>query len=72
MRLPFLLLADEDGKVTERYHISCDDESWLMNRACRGAFILDREMVVRHRWIPPNPHVGPDVPELLQVARSIP
>jgi peroxiredoxin Q/BCP len=71
MRLPFTLLADEDGKVTERYHISCDDESWMKNRACRGAFILDREMVVRHRWIPPNPHVGPDVPELLQVARSI-
>lgn len=71
MRMPFPLLADEDGKVTEQYNMACDDDAWLKNRACRGAFILDREMVVRHRWIPPNPHVGPDLPDLLRVARAI-
>lgn len=71
MRMPFPLLADEDGKVTEQYNMACDDDAWLKNRACRGAFVLDREMVVRHRWIPPNPHVGPDLPDLLRVARAI-
>jgi len=70
MRLPFSLLADEDGAVTALYHMSCDDDAWLKNRACRGAFIIDREMVVRYRWIPANPHVGPDVPDLLRLARS--
>ena len=70
MRLPFPLLADEDGRVTELYGMSCDDDDWLKNRSCRGAFVIDGEMKVRYRWIPPNPHVGPDVPDLLQRARS--
>jgi peroxiredoxin len=71
MRLPFPLLADEDGKVTELYKMACDEDAWLKNRACRGAFVLDRDLIVRHRWIPPNPHVGPDVSALLKVACSI-
>ncbi|MCG7844995.1 MAG: redoxin domain-containing protein [Methanomassiliicoccales archaeon] len=71
MRLPFPLLADEDGKVTRMYQIDCDDDDWLKNRACRGAFILDRDLVIRHRWIPPSPHFGPDVPALLAIARAI-
>ncbi|MHC1709978.1 MAG: redoxin domain-containing protein [Methanomassiliicoccales archaeon] len=71
MRLPFPLLADEDGKVTREWHMSCDDDAWLKNRACRGTFIIDHEMIVRYRWIPPNPHVGPDVPSLLREASAI-
>jgi len=70
MRLPFPLLADENGAVTRLYEIACDDDSWMKNRCCRGAFIIDREMVVRHRWVPPDPHVGPDVPALLREARA--
>jgi peroxiredoxin len=71
MRLPFPLLADEDGKVTELYGMACDDDAWLKNRSCRGAFIIDGDMVIRHRWVPPSPHMGPDVPALLRQARSI-
>lgn len=71
MRLPFQLLADEDGKVTALYNMSCDDDAWLKDRSCRGAFIIDSGMTVRYRWIPPNPHVGPDVPDLLRQARSV-
>ncbi len=71
MRLPFPLLADEDGKVTGEWHMSCDGDAWLKNRACRGAFIIDRDMMVRYRWIPPNPHVGPDVPSLLRESSAI-
>jgi peroxiredoxin len=71
MRLPFPLLADEDGKVTALYNMSCDDDAWLKDRSCRGAFIIDKGMTVRYRWIPPNPHVGPDVPDLLHRARSV-
>jgi peroxiredoxin len=71
MHLPFSLLADEDGKVTELYHMDCDDEAWLKNLSCRGAFVLDREMKVRYRWIPPNPHTTPNVSELLREARSV-
>lgn len=71
MRLPFSLLADEDGKVTEMYRMACGDDDWLKNRACRGAFILDRNRIIRHRWVPPNPHMGPDIPALLAIARGI-
>ncbi len=71
MRLPFPLLADEDGAVTREWHMSCDDDAWLKNRACRGAFIIDRDMIVRFRWIPPTPHQGPDVPTLLREASAI-
>jgi peroxiredoxin Q/BCP len=71
MRLPFSLLADEDGKVTGLYHMDCDDEAWLKNRSCRGAFVVDREMNVLYRWIPPYPHQGPDVPALLREVRSV-
>ncbi len=71
MRLPFPLLADEDGTVTREWYMACDDDAWLKNRACRGAFVIDRHMTVRYRWIPPTPHQGPDVPSLLREAASI-
>lgn len=71
MRLPFPLLADEDARVTREWHMACDDDDLLRNRACRGAFIIDRDMVVRYRWIPPTPHQGPDVPALLREASAI-
>lgn len=71
MRLPFPLLADEDGRVTGEWHMSCDDDAWLKNRACRGAFVIDHDMTVRFRWIPPTPHHGPDVPSLLREAAAI-
>ncbi len=71
MRLPFPLLADEDGKVTGEWHMACDNDDLLRNRACRGAFIIDRHLTVRYRWIPPTPHQGPDVPSLLREAAAI-
>jgi len=71
MRLPFPLLADEDGRVTASYAMDCDDETWFKNRACRGAFIIDRDMLVRYRWIPPTPHNGPDVKALLKEAMAV-
>jgi peroxiredoxin len=71
MRLPFPLLADEDGAVTREWHMSCDDDAWLKNRACRGAFVIDHDMMVRSRWIPPTPHQGPDVPSLLRESAAI-
>ena len=36
MRLPFLLLVDEDGRVTRSYDMACDDDAELKNRSCRG------------------------------------
>ena len=71
MRLPFPLLADEDGLVTREWHMACDDDDLLRNRSCRGAFIIDRDRVVRYRWIPPTPHQGPDVPSLLRESAAI-
>lgn len=71
MRLPFPLLADEEGKVAGEWHMACDDDAWLRNRSCRGAFIIDRHMTIRYRWIPPNPHMGPDVLSLLREASAI-
>jgi len=71
MKLPFPLLADEDGQVTSIYAMECDDDSWFKNRACRGAFVIDEEMKVRYRWIPPSPHVGADVQVLLKEARAV-
>lgn len=71
MRLPFPLLADEDGKVTRMWNMACDDDDLLRNRACRGAFVIDREMVIRYRWIPPNPHIGPDVHSLFRESAAV-
>jgi peroxiredoxin Q/BCP len=71
MRLPFPLLADEDGTVTREWYMACDDDAWLKNRACRGAFVIDHDMMVRSRWIPPTPHQGPDVPSLLRESAAI-
>ena len=71
MRLPFPLLADEEAKVTREWNMACDDDDLLRNRACRGAFIIDRKGIVRYRWIPPTPHQGPDVPSLLRESTAI-
>lgn len=71
MRLPFPLLADEDARVTREWNMACDDDDLLRNRACRGAFIIDRKRIVRYRWIPPTPHQGPDVPSLLRESTAI-
>ncbi|HUT26836.1 MAG TPA: redoxin domain-containing protein [Methanomassiliicoccales archaeon] len=70
MRLPFRLLADEDGTLTEEYGMSCDDDGWFKNRSCRGIFMVDRDLTVLYSWVPESPHTGPDVPALIEVMRS--
>jgi peroxiredoxin Q/BCP len=47
--LPFRLLADNEGKVTNLYGV----RSWIPGRSARAVIVIDAHGIVRHRQVQP-------------------
>ena len=60
MRLPFHILSDFDGKVSNRYGILCGDEGYLKGRCTRAIFIVDQKKRLRFVWVADDPSYEPD------------
>lgn len=64
--LNFPLLCDYNREVIEAYGISLHDFAGLQGYtvAKRSVFIVDRDGVIRYRWISENPGLEPDYGEI--------
>ena len=64
--LNFPLLCDYNREVVKMYGVFHEDFAGLKGytAAKRSVFILDREGVIRYRWVSENPGVEPDYAEI--------
>jgi peroxiredoxin len=64
--LNFPLLCDYNREVVKMYDVFHEDFAGLKGytAAKRSVFILDREGVIRYRWVSENPGVEPDYAEV--------
>jgi peroxiredoxin len=64
--LNFPLLCDYNREVVKMYDVFHEDFAGLKGytAAKRSVFILDRESVIRYRWVSENPGVEPDYAEV--------
>jgi peroxiredoxin len=51
LHLPFPLLSDFDGRVSDEYGVLLGAEGYLKGRSRRSIFIVDRQGVLRYTWI---------------------
>lgn len=73
LELPFPQLSDIDGSVSSSYGLLLGKEGYLGGRCNRAVIIVDRDGIVRYRWIAGDVIQAeePDYDEILEVCRSI-
>ena len=59
--LPYPLLSDWGGEVSERYGVLYATFGKLRRVSKRAVFVLDRDGIVRYKWITEDAKVAPDV-----------
>tara|TARA_B100001250_G_scaffold5990_1_gene5040 strand:+ start:415 stop:879 length:465 start_codon:yes stop_codon:yes gene_type:complete len=71
--LEFELLSDLDRKVVEAYDAKFVGLGGIegYESANRVVIIVDKEGIIRHRWVAENPGVEPDYDELVSFAQSL-
>ena len=69
--LPYELLADFERKVVSEWGVRRDDVVGYSGMPQRSVFILDREGVVRWRWVRSKEQPLPDVEEVLAEAKQV-
>ncbi|MCW4017923.1 MAG: peroxiredoxin [Candidatus Bathyarchaeota archaeon] len=72
-RLTFPVLSDHNREVIKEYNLQMPDFAGLKGyiAAKRCILVLDRESVVRYRWISEDPTVEPDYAKIEQVLNTI-
>ena len=71
--LEFELLSDLDRKVVEAYDAKFVGLGGIegYESANRVVIIIDKEGIIRHRWVAENPGVEPDYDELVSFTQSL-
>jgi peroxiredoxin len=68
LKLPYPLLSDsQDGKVIQQYGVRAPNHA---RDARRAFFLIDRQGIVRYRWLPPEDTTLPSE-TILQAARAL-
>jgi peroxiredoxin len=70
LNLPFHILSDFDGKVSERYGILLGEESYYPNASNRAIFIISKDGRITHIWVAEEPSMEPNYDEVLQKLRD--
>ncbi len=72
-RLTFPILSDYNRQVIKMYGLEAPDFSGLIGYtvAKRSIFVLDKNGVVRYKWITDNPTVEPDYGKVEQALQQI-
>lgn len=65
MGLSIPLLSDIDAKISQIYDVMCSEDSILKGHSTRAIFVVDRDQVIRYRWVASNIHFQPDYGEIL-------
>lgn len=70
LRLPFPMLSDFDGRVSNLYGILWGEEGYMKGRSNRAVFVVDRAMRVRFLWVADDPSFEPDYDRVLAAAKE--
>lgn len=72
-KLNFPLLSDFNRQVVRIYDVYHDNFAGLVGytAAKRSVFVLDKQGVVRHKWVSENPGVEPNYDEVLKAVESL-
>jgi peroxiredoxin len=70
----FPLLSDYNREVISKYGIVMKDLLHVKDyrAAKRSVFVIDRDGIIRYRWVSDNPLIEPDYEEIKQVIKSLP
>ena len=71
--LKFELLSDLDRKVIEAYDAKFTGLGGIegYESANRVVIVIDKEGIIRHRWVAENPGVEPDYDDITSIAQSL-
>ncbi len=69
--IDFPLLSDFDAKVTKMYDVMMSEDSLLKGHSNRAIFMIDKDQVIRFRWIPVDHHAQPDYDMILRKVQEI-
>jgi peroxiredoxin len=71
--LPFPLLSDFDGRVSDEYGVLMGEEGYLRGRSRRSMFIIDREGTLRYVWVSYDTSQAeePDYDEVLKACQEL-
>jgi peroxiredoxin len=61
----FALLSDWGGEVTRSYGVEYDVWKGHVGLAKRSVFVIDRDGIVRYRWVTDDAAVQPDLDEVV-------
>lgn len=65
-KLTFTLLSDFNKEVIKLYDVVLQDLRGLKGLAKRAVFIIDKEGIVRYKWVSDNPGVEPNYDEIVK------
>ena len=69
--LPYPLLSDWGGAVSEAYGVLYATFGKLKRVSKRAVFVLDREGVIRYKWVTENAGVAPEVKAVAAEAKRL-
>jgi len=71
--LNFPLLSDYNREVVKLYHVEVKDFAGLKGytAAKRSIFIVDKEGILRYKWISDDPRIEPNYEEIERVLKEI-
>ncbi len=69
--LNFTLLSDFNKEVIKMYDVVLPDLLGLKELAKRAVFILDKDGVIRYKWVSDDPRVEPDYEEVIRKTHEI-
>ena len=69
--LNFTLLSDFNKEVIKAYDVVLPDLLGLKELAKRAVFIVDKDGVIRYKWVSDDPRVEPDYDEVIREAEKI-
>ena len=69
--LNFTLLSDFNREAIKAYDVVLPDLLGLKGLAKRAVFIVDKDGVIRYRWVSEDPRVEPDYDEVIREAAKL-
>ncbi len=69
--LNFTLLSDFNKEVIKAYDVVLPDLLGLKELAKRAVFIVDKDGVIRYKWVSDDPRIEPDYDEVIREAEKI-
>lgn len=69
--LQFVLLSDFNKEVSQAYGVLHEELMGLRGVAKRSVFIIDKDGIVRYKWVSDDPTVKPDLREVAQALEAL-